>query len=83
MKKRIAGAALLLTLAFGALCTTAYARNPLYSPESVTLTPPGENVPPPPGRSPKTGDINILAVEAAGLAAAGVAIASAKRSRNA
>ena len=40
MKKKVAGAMLLLMLGVGAVSSTAYAKNPLWSPEGVTITPP-------------------------------------------
>ena len=75
MKKKVAGAMLLLMLGVGAISSTAYARDPLYSPEGVTITPP----PTTPPKSPKTADINIFAIEAVGLASAGVAVATKRR----
>ena len=75
MKKKVAGAMLLLMLGVGAISSTAYARDPLYSPEGVTITPP----PTTPPKSPKTADLNIFAIEAVGLASAGVAVATKRR----
>lgn len=75
MKKKVAGAMLLLMLGVGAINSTAYATTPLYSPEGVTVTPP----PTTPPKSPKTADINIFAIEAVGLASAGVAVATRRR----
>ena len=75
MKKKVAGAMLLLMLGVGAISSTAYARDPLYSPEGVTITPP----PATPPKSPKTADINIFAIEAVCLASAGVAVATKRR----
>ena len=76
MKKKVAGAMLLLMLGVGTISSTAFAaRDPLYSPEGVTITPP----PTTPPKSPKTADINIFAIEAVGLASAGVAVATRRR----
>ena len=82
MKKKVAGAMLLLMLGVGAISSTAYAaRNPLWSPEGVTITPPPvtPNIPYNPPKSPKTADINIFAIEAVGLASAGIAVATKRR----
>ena len=81
MKKKVAGAMLLLMLGVGAVSSTAYATTPLYSPEGVTITPPPvtPNIPYNPPKSPKTADINIFAIEAVGLASAGIAVATKRR----
>ncbi len=76
MKKLFAVAAIALMLTVGSTSVFA-ARNPLYSPESVTIT-----ITPPPG-SPKTGDINVLPMGCAGIAAVAVALFAVKRSRDA
>ena len=76
MKKLFAVAAITLMLTAGSTSVFA-ARDPLYSPESVTIT-----ITPPPG-SPKTGDISVLPMGCAGVAALGVALFAAKRSRDA
>lgn len=86
MKKKVAGALLLLTLGVGAISSTAYATTKctVQSPVAVTVTPPPttpHRVTPPGGGSPKTADINILGVEGLGLAAAGVAVVTGKRKR--
>ena len=89
MKKRIAGAVLLVLLSLGTFGMAAHADiDPLYSPGGNKIVPPPDNppnpvppteVPPkevPPG-SPKTGDINILFIEGIGFVSLGLAAAAA------
>ena len=71
MKKFFVGCMLLMMLALG---TTAYAKDPLYSPENHEVPPPEH-----PTESPKTGDINILLIEGIGLGAAAVALVTSRK----
>ena len=58
-----------------ALGTTAFAKDPLYSPENHEVPPP----PSPPTESPKTGDVNILLIEGIGIGAAAVAVVASRK----